>query len=48
MIPETRPNDWDELAFRLLTHLDAGTTDSADGVRAVPVTDYLDEFRCAL
>ena len=26
MIPEDRTNDWDELAARLLAHLDAGTT----------------------
>lgn len=47
MIPETRPNDWDELAARLLVHLDAGTTDSAPDVRAVDVRDYLDEERWA-
>lgn len=41
MIPETRPNDWDEIAARLLTHLDAGTTDSAPDVHAVAVADYL-------
>ena len=43
MIAETRPNDWDELAARLLDHLDAGTTDSADGPFTVAVTDYLDD-----
>ncbi len=47
MIPETRPNDWDDLAARLLDHLDGGTTDSADSVRAVAVSDYLDEIRWA-
>jgi len=47
MIPETRPNDWDDLAARLLKHLDEGTTDSAQGVRAVAVTDYLDPGRWA-
>ena len=47
MIPETRPNDWDDLAERLLKHLDEGTTDSAESIRAVSVTDYLDEARWA-
>ncbi|WP_116997202.1 aromatic ring-hydroxylating oxygenase subunit alpha [Desertimonas flava] len=47
MIPETRPNDWDEIVARLLVHLDAGTTDSADGVHAVDVSDYLDADRWA-
>jgi phenylpropionate dioxygenase-like ring-hydroxylating dioxygenase large terminal subunit len=47
MIPEDRTNDWDELAARLLAHLDAGTTDSAPDVRAVDVRDYLDEERWA-
>ena len=47
MIHETRPNDWDDLAERLLKHLDEGTTDSAEGIRAVSVADYLDEARWA-
>jgi phenylpropionate dioxygenase-like ring-hydroxylating dioxygenase large terminal subunit len=47
MIPETRANDWDEIVARLLVHLDAGTTDSADGVHAVDVSDYLDADRWA-
>ena len=45
MIAETRPNDWDELAARLLAHLDAGTTDSADAPFTVAVSDYVDPTR---
>jgi len=40
-----RPNDWDELAARLLAHADAGTTDSAEGSCTVSVTDYADPTR---
>ncbi|CAN5698553.1 hypothetical protein BH18ACT2_BH18ACT2_09000 [soil metagenome] len=47
MIPETRANDWDGLAARLLEHLDGGTTDSAESIRRVSVADYLDEDRWA-
>lgn len=45
MIPETRPNDWGEVAERLLAHLDHGTTDSAPHIMAVPVADYVDPDR---
>jgi len=42
---QTRPNDWDEVAARLLAHTEAGTTDSAPGPRTVPVSDYADPVR---
>jgi hypothetical protein len=41
----SRPNDWDDLAARLLAHVEAGTTDSADGSCTVRVTDYADPAR---
>ena len=43
---ETRPNDWDEVAARLLAHAEAGTTDSAPAPCSVPVADYADPVRC--
>lgn len=45
MIPETRPNDWGQIAERLLEHLEHGTTDSAPEVMQVPVADYVDATR---
>ena len=48
MIPETKPNDWHDLAARLLRHLDEGTTDSADSTHTVAVDDYLDADRWAV
>ncbi|CAN5397061.1 hypothetical protein BH23ACT3_BH23ACT3_23490 [soil metagenome] len=45
MIPETRPNDWGQIAERLLAHLDTGTTDSAESTMSVPITDYADPDR---
>ena len=45
MTPPRRPNDWDEVAARLLAHADAGTTDSAEGSCAVAVADYADPAR---
>lgn len=39
------PNDWGDVAVRLLDHLGAGTTDSADAPMAVAVGDYLDADR---
>jgi phenylpropionate dioxygenase-like ring-hydroxylating dioxygenase large terminal subunit len=45
--PHARPADLDELASRLLVHLDEGTTDSADSTMTVPVADYLDADRWA-
>ena len=45
MTEPARPNDWDELAARLLAHADAGTTDSAEGSCTVSVTDYADPTR---
>ncbi len=38
-------NDWHQVAGRLLTHLDEGTTDSLPGTHTVSVTDYLDPSR---
>ncbi len=37
--------DWDQVAGRLLTHLDENTTDSLDGTVTVPVDHYLDPAR---
>jgi nitrite reductase/ring-hydroxylating ferredoxin subunit len=42
---ETRPNDWDDVAARLLAHADAGTTDSAPCTYTVAVGDYADPGR---
>jgi phenylpropionate dioxygenase-like ring-hydroxylating dioxygenase large terminal subunit len=47
MIPETRENDWGQIAERLLAHLADGTTDSADAPITVPVDHYLDAQRWA-
>jgi carnitine monooxygenase subunit len=44
----TKPNDWNDLAARLLAHLDQGTTDSADSTVTVAVADYLEPARWAL
>ncbi|MFT4866390.1 MAG: hypothetical protein ACI8RE_002588, partial [Ilumatobacter sp.] len=42
---QTWRHDWHEVAGRLLTHLDDGTTDSLPDVLTVSVDDYLDPER---